>query len=103
MSTAFDSKFAQDFLISIVQRAIETYNYFHKPEAIAKLVDLKNNEFSVEFRGSFCLTCGVRDWIEDLVYVFKSMGYHVELLDVVDSGDNVRIGVFRFLGESSDR
>lgn len=87
----------------MIEKAVETYNHFHKPEAEAKLVEIRNsNEFVVEFNGVYCFTCGVRDWIEDLAYTFKSMGYDVELLDVFETGDRSRIGVFKFIGESSD-
>ncbi|MEM4431247.1 MAG: hypothetical protein QXT88_01605 [Desulfurococcaceae archaeon] len=92
------------FLKRIIEDAIETYNKLHKPEAEAKLIEIRNsNVFIVEFNGVFCFTCGVRDWIEDLVYIFKSMGYDVELIDMIESGDRSRTGIFKYIGESSGR
>jgi len=46
------------FLKRIIEDAIETYNKFHKPEAEAKLIEIRNsNVFIVEFNGVFCFTC----------------------------------------------
>lgn len=79
-----------------VLRAIELYNKFRAPEAEARLLDLEGNVLVIEFRGPFCETCGVRDWVEDLAYVIKSMGGDAELVEYIEPGDNAnrRVGVF---------
>ena len=54
-----------------VLKALEAYNHFRSPEATAKLVKVDKEELVVDFKGSFCRTCGTYDWLEDLVYEVK--------------------------------
>ncbi|MGD2066388.1 MAG: hypothetical protein PVI43_04360 [Candidatus Bathyarchaeota archaeon] len=51
-----------------VSRAIEVYNKYRSPEATAKLVEAKKDSFIIEFKGSFCQTCGVTEYFEDFIY-----------------------------------
>lgn len=81
-----------------ILKAIETYNRYRSPEAYAKLIASKNEEVIVKFEGIFCQTCGVRDWIEDLVYIFMDYGLNAELIayiEPVNNRDNYRIGIFK--------
>ncbi|WFO76380.1 hypothetical protein J4526_07735 [Desulfurococcaceae archaeon MEX13E-LK6-19] len=85
----------------VAEKAIEIYNRYRSPEAIAELVDFKENGeeavVAVRFSGSFCSTCGVRDWVEDYAYTLEELGYHAELVKYIEPehGDNYRIGVFK--------
>ncbi|MGC9181965.1 hypothetical protein [Thermogladius sp.] len=82
-----------------VLKSIELYNRFRAPEAEARLVDVREDgTVVVEFQGSFCHTCGIRDWVEDLAYVMKSLGGDAELKEYIEPGgeeDYKRVGVFR--------
>lgn len=51
---------------SLVESAIEEYNRFHGRESVAKLVEQKKDCVVVEFSGSYCRTCGVNEYFEDL-------------------------------------
>ncbi len=85
----------------IVVKAIELYNRFRSPEARAKLLSIEGNKAKVLFEGSFCLTCGIRDWVEDLVYVFEQMGVEAELIAYIEPenmSEFYRIGVFIIKG-----
>ncbi len=85
----------------IVVKAIELYNRFRSPEARAKLLSIEGNKAKVLFEGSFCLTCGIRDWVEDLVYVLEQMGVEAELIAYIepeDMSEFYRIGVFNIKG-----
>lgn len=83
-------------LRSIVEEAIDFYNRTRKPEAEAKLLEVRDDGvFVVEFSGHFCFTCGVRDWLEDLAYILISMGYEASLLEMMEVAENKRIGVFK--------
>lgn len=93
-------------LIEKIKEALEVYNRYHAPEAIAELLEVKDCIIKAVFTGSFCLTCGVRDWIEDLLYVFKDAGIDVALEKVLEPADdslNIRIGVFRIKACKDDR
>ncbi len=87
-------------LARIVRRAIELYNRYRSPEAVAKLVSINGDEVVVKFDGSFCLTCGINDWVEDFKYVLEDLGVDAELVKVIEPDDpfseeNWRIGVFK--------
>ena len=54
-----------------VERAVENYNRYRSPEAAARILGVKGDSVLVEFSGSFCHTCGVYDWLEDLIYELR--------------------------------
>ncbi|MCS7365747.1 MAG: hypothetical protein NDF54_09955 [archaeon GB-1867-035] len=56
-------------LIANIKAAIKQYNYYRSPEAVAKLITVTDNIIKVEFTGtSFCFSCGLYDWFDDLRY-----------------------------------
>lgn len=59
--------------VEVLRKAVERYNRYRSPEAVARLVKAEEGRFLVEFSGSFCETCGVYDWLEDLVYELKGL------------------------------
>lgn len=71
-----------------VLKAIDVYNKYRSPEAKATLVGVKNDGFVVDFEGSFCETCGVRDYFEDLIYELKGINgkIRVELEETKPTG-----------------
>lgn len=80
---------------------VETYNRLHGIEAKARVVEIRDDgSVIIEFTGTFCHTCGVRDWVEDLAYLAKSMGYDAELLEYIEPDGEEwyykRLGVFAF-------
>ncbi|MEM1612899.1 MAG: hypothetical protein QXH02_06070 [Desulfurococcaceae archaeon] len=69
--------------------AIEAYNRYRGAEAQCRLEKVEDNEAIVRFEGSFCLTCGVIDWVEDLIYILKGLGVEAKISSVeyhVDEG-----------------
>jgi hypothetical protein len=92
---------------SIVEKAINLYNRLRSPEAVAKLISIEDSIVKIMFRGSFSFTCGIRDWVEDMVYVFEDLGVEAELLEYLEPDDpnmDIRVGVFRIkriMGERS--
>jgi len=82
---------------SKIIEAINIYNKYRMREAEAELIDINNSEVIIRFTGSFCYTCGVRDWIEDLKYILLDLGIENELINVIEESDNSRIGVFRLI------
>ena len=53
---------------------LRAYNRYRGVEAIAHAVTMDADTACIEFRGSFCHTCGVYDYFEDLVYEFQAHG-----------------------------
>ena len=82
----------------ILAKSIELYNRYRAPEAEARIVKVDGEVVVVEFRGPFCETCGVNDWVEDYKYVLEDVGVEARLEEVIEpevGEDNVRLGVFR--------
>jgi len=81
-----------------LERAIKLYNKLHGVEAQASIISISGEKITVEFKGTFCHTCGVRDWVEDLAYLLISMGYDAKLVEIIEpesiEAEYKRIGVF---------
>ena len=75
-------------LNELVLRTIEVYNRYRSPEATAKLVGMEKDGFVIEFEGSFCLSCGVRDYFEDFIYELEdiSRAFKVEMKESEPTG-----------------
>jgi hypothetical protein len=76
-------------LKEIIEEAIKIYNHFRSPEAIAKLIEVSLNQFTVEFKGPFCRSCGVYDYFEDLIYEIKSLvsSLNIEVAEVKENDE----------------
>lgn len=91
-----------------VNKLVYDYNRLHGAEATARVIEIKHdNTVVVEFKGVFCYSCGVKDWIEDFAYLALSKGIKAELIDYVelnnDDFGNSRIGVFRLNIEETNK
>jgi hypothetical protein len=75
-------------LNQLLLRAIEVYNRYRSPEATAKLVVVEKDGFVIEFEGTFCLSCGVRDYFEDFIYELEDLNrnFRVEIKETQQSG-----------------
>jgi hypothetical protein len=75
-------------LKDVVLRAIEVYNRYRSPEATAKLVAVEKDGFVIDFEGSFCASCGVRDFFEDFIYELEIINkeFRVELVETKPTG-----------------
>ena len=82
-------------LLEKVRKAIEQYNRYRSPEAVAELRSIGEKYVELSFRGPFCHTCGVIDWIEDFKYVAEDLGLRLELESVEDAGPEELVARFR--------
>jgi len=81
-------------LKAAVLRAIEVYNMYRSPEATAKLVALEKDGFVIDFEGSFCISCDVRDYFEDFIYELETINkqFRAELAETKPTGSqNFRV------------
>ncbi len=83
-----------------VELAIRRYNRYRGAESRARLLRIEGDTVHVLFEGSFCATCGINDWVEDLKYVMEDLGGDAELVAVIEPEDpeefySYRVGVFR--------
>ena len=51
----------------LIKKAINNFNKYKKPEAIAKLISFKDNKFVIKFSGSFTKSCCVNDYFDDFI------------------------------------
>ena len=84
----------------LVDKAIELYNRYRAPEAKAELLRIDVDTVIVLFRGSFCETCGINDWVEDFKFVLEDLGAEVDLVRIEEpedpfSDEDWRIGYFK--------
>lgn len=68
----------------LIDKAINLYNKYRSPEASAELVNIRGNTITIRFKGTFCETCGINDWIEDFVYVTKNLGINTEIIKIIE-------------------
>ena len=75
-------------LNDLILRAIEVYNKYRSPEATAKLVGIKKDGFIIDFKGSFCQSCGVNDYFEDFIHELEDISgaFSVEVKATEPSG-----------------
>ncbi len=71
-------------------KALARYNELRAPEAVAELLELSGEEALIRFKGSFCHTCGVYDYFEDL------LGYIEGEILSVEEGPEGFLVRFRF-------
>jgi hypothetical protein len=90
-------------LKDLILQAIKVYNRFRSPEATAKLVGVNNNGFVIDFEGSFCVSCGVREYFEDLIYELEGINDNisVKLQKTKTTGPNSFRASYKIIDSSS--
>ncbi|NHW00159.1 MAG: hypothetical protein HA496_11125 [Thaumarchaeota archaeon] len=65
-----------------VLKAVDEYNKYRSPEARARLISIQEDRLTIDFEGIFCQTCGVYDYLEDLIYELQSfIDMNIEILN----------------------
>lgn len=72
------------------------YNRYRAPEARATILCIRRNKVVMLVTGSFCKTCGVVDWIEDIAFSLKPHGIKLKLTNVRELGRDAMLAVFRW-------
>ncbi|AFZ70356.1 hypothetical protein Calag_0599 [Caldisphaera lagunensis DSM 15908] len=80
-----------------IRKAIVKYNRYRSPEAVARVIKREGNLVYVKIEGTYCETCGLYDWIEDLKYVFEEYGLISDIIDIKNDEPSFdyRIAVFK--------
>jgi superoxide reductase len=70
------------------EETIQEYNKYRMPEAKAKLISFNKEYFKIEFKGSFCYSCGFYDYFDDLKILLKEKGLKTEITNIkeIDEG-----------------
>ena len=69
----------------LVEEAINEYNKFHGSESVAKLLTLNETEFTLEFTGSYCYTCGFYDYFEDYQILLEDRGVKSTIVNIEET------------------
>jgi len=70
-----------------VLEAIKEFNEFRSPEVTAELVSIENNRITVRMSGTYCKTCDLYDYFEDLLWKFKDfLGVKVSIISTSKIG-----------------
>ncbi len=67
-----------------IEKSIQLYNKYRSPEATAQLIELSDNEIKIKLSGTYCETCGLYDWIEDLKYILEDHDIKTEIDKIVE-------------------
>lgn len=82
---------------SIILGAIEEYNKYRSPEINARVVSMAGDTFQIEFRGSFCYTCGFYDYFEDYRILLEEKGLITRILDIKELDEGALVS-FQVIG-----
>ena len=72
---------------------VRDFNDYRAPKVTARLKSCDGKSFAIEFRGSFCETCGFYDYFDDLRIVLEdefSLRTEIAEVEEVPGGANVR-------------
>lgn len=86
-----------------IVKAIKKYNKYRAPEAEARLAEVRDDELEIELSGSFCMTCGFYDWIDDLRWdIMDEVAKEVEIVEI-DSSDEPDVYKVRMKIKDTDK
>ena len=71
-----------------IVKAIDEFNKYRAPEAKATLILQDENLFKIEFKGSFCRTCGFYDYFDDYRILLQEIGLETKIraIEEIDEG-----------------
>ena len=71
-----------------LKRILEEFNRLHGSEANARIIRLEGNEAIIEFEGSFCATCGLYDYFDDIKWEAMDLGLELEPVEVLKAEED---------------
>ncbi|AFL94263.1 hypothetical protein CL1_0048 [Thermococcus cleftensis] len=71
-----------------LERVLGEFNRLHGAEARARIVEMKGDEVIIEFEGSFCATCGLYDYFDDIRWEARDFGLEIEPVEVLEAEED---------------
>ncbi len=71
-----------------IKYVIEEFNRTHGSEATVRIKNVKGEEAILEFEGSFCATCGLHDYFDDIKWEAMEFGLNVEPVEVLEAEED---------------
>ncbi|HII60363.1 hypothetical protein [Pyrococcus horikoshii] len=75
-----------------LERVIKEFNRLHGSEAQAKILRFSDDEVIIEFTGSFCKTCGLYDYFEDISWDALDFGLKIKPVEILESEEDFEKG-----------
>ncbi len=71
-----------------LEEVLREFNRFHGSEADARILKREGDEVIIEFEGSFCATCGLYDYFDDIKWEAMDFGLELEPLEVLEAEED---------------
>ena len=71
-----------------LERVLEEFNRLHGSEARVRVLEARENEVILEFEGSFCATCGLYDYFDDIKWEAMDFGLELEPVEVLEAEED---------------
>ncbi|MFA4647309.1 hypothetical protein P8X24_08690 [Pyrococcus kukulkanii] len=71
---------------------IREFNKWHGSEAQARILEAKEDEVIIEFRGTFCKTCGLYDYFDDIAWEAIDFGLKIKPVEIIESEEDFEEG-----------
>lgn len=68
-----------------IAKAVEEFNRYRAPEAVAKLLTIDTSSFKIEFTGPFCHACGFHDYFDDFKIFLEEIGPRAEIKQIEEA------------------
>ncbi|WP_297535567.1 hypothetical protein [Thermococcus sp.] len=71
-----------------LRKVLNEFNRLHGSEASARILKLEGDEVVIEFEGSFCATCGLYDYFDDIKWEAMDLGLELEPVEVLEAEED---------------
>ena len=71
-----------------LQRVLKEFNRLHGSGAHARVLNLEGDEVIIEFEGSFCATCSLYDYFDDIKWEAMDFGLGLEPAEVLEAEED---------------
>ncbi|MBP1912519.1 hypothetical protein [Thermococcus stetteri] len=68
-----------------IEKVLAEFNRLHGSEANARILSIEGDEVIIEFEGSFCATCGLYDYFDDIKWEAMEFGLELEPVEVIEA------------------
>lgn len=68
-----------------IEKVLAEFNRLHGSEANARILSIEGDEAIIEFEGSFCATCGLYDYFDDIKWEAMEFGLELEPVEVLEA------------------
>jgi len=75
-----------------LKKAVEEFNRLRGSEPQAEIIEAKDDEAVIEFKGSFCKTCGLFDYFGDIKWKAIEFGLQAGSLEILESEEDFEKG-----------